>query len=295
MHCVSKLLRCSSLVAIRLPSKVIAIPKFRFRLFSSLYTEAESEPHLDDDFSFPVFVTLDGDSSFHWSGASISHEVCSLHSDEFVADKKTILVKSNNIIILLTEHNQLGAITFTAIKSRFAKKFKFCSVSVFGDIAAYDASCLHKVQLCIKDMFFALNQAIASGEGKSVDLGSYFTSSFLAGNIPPDSGHLKCLGHKHTVVVNDGDGIESVIDSTRLLQVYKLGGVSYTEAAVKQIVPLLISSDTVMVKVEVHLTGKSLSAKVILLAVLLVRAEIDAGLDGGSEYKWLIGNILYLD
>ena len=276
-----------------------AVVANRIQSFCTLPSESETDMHLDDEFTFPVFTTIDGEHNFLWSGASISHEVCSLHSEEFDTNKKSVLVRSNNVAVLQTEHSQLGAITFTAIKTNFVKKFKFCSVAVFGDIVTFDASYLYDCQLCINNLIGTLNAIVQRGKPvtETSELGAYFASTYLVGNIPSGSGHLKCLGFKHTLVDNDvenGLGSSSSVTKNPLLAIYQHGNDVYSQALVKQINPLLTSSETVMVKIEVQLTGDNLLPRSSHILVLLIKSEV-VNTNDIPEYKWLIGNIIHLD
>jgi hypothetical protein len=222
-----KILRYSlvSMKRVTLSKNPILLPIIHQRCHSAKSMQQDTGPHIDDEFIFPVHTSADGEYNFLWSGAAIHQEVCNLNSDEFEPNNKSIVAKSRSVILLQTYHRMLGTVTFVAIKSRAMNQWRFCSISIFGDLLSNISSKDQKitnqfvvgahgvVENLFRELMSVEDHVISnkkSAENRVADItsqmtriaGKYFHKSIVLGNFPPDNGHQK-ISFDYSDVVPD--------------------------------------------------------------------------------------------
>jgi hypothetical protein len=172
------------------------------------FSNDRGEQHVDDEFVFPVHTSCDTDNGFMWSGASIHTEVCNLNSDEFIPEKKSILLRSKNVVVLKAEHKGLGMVSFVAIKSEDIPDWRFCSIAIHGDPIAEDkaANYFGEIKDAVDGLLFCLfGKQLGHSSNSSNDSAkcavlkaaqsNFLTPQYLVGNYPHDSGHFKFPGN----------------------------------------------------------------------------------------------------
>lgn len=171
------------------------------RKLSSILTEQR----IDDEFVFPVHTSADTENSFCWSGAIIHDEVCNLNSDEFIAEKKSVLLRGKNVVILKAEHKGLGMVTFAAIKGEAIPDWRFCSIAIHGDPIDTERSerYFDEIKETISGFVSCLFGIGFGGDRSDSEKcavlrtahSKYLTPEYLIGNFPHDTGHFKMPGN----------------------------------------------------------------------------------------------------
>jgi len=168
------------------------------------------EQRVDDEFVFPVHTSCDTENSFCWSGAVINNEVCNLNSDEFIAEKKSVLLRGKNVVVVKAEHRGLGMVSFAAIKSESIPEWRFCSIAIHGDpidankVEKYYGEIKETIEGFVSCLFgkqlgHSSNSSSSSDSAKRALLSTvhskYLTPEYLIGNYPHDAGHFKFPGN----------------------------------------------------------------------------------------------------